>query len=276
MIVAVDIGGTKTIVAGFDASGKMVSEERVSTNLDTAEFSDTLLTLLERFSVNEVEAISLAAPGLINHEAGTIVYSPNLKWENYSIRDILSTRFSCPIYLGNDAHIAGIGATHAFDDIPRLSLYISVGTGIGIGVITHGEVDPALSRSEAGHMVFQTETGLQTWEEFASGRAIKKQFGRLAAELNDKADWQTIADLLAVGLRVLIPTLQPDIVIIGGGIGAHFEHFGDLLTKTLQAQLREPKLIKLPPIVKAIDAEKAVIHGCYYYALTQQTTNARS
>lgn len=272
MIVAVDIGGTKTIVAGFDSSGKMISEERVSTAKDTEEFSATLLSLLERFPANEVEAISAAAPGLIDIDAGVVVYSPNLKWENYPIREILSKRFSCPIYLGNDAHIAGIGATHALDDIPELSLYISVGTGIGIGIISNGKIDPAFSRSEAGHMVFQTENGLQTWEEFASGRAITKRFGRLAAELQDEAEWQIIADQLAVGLRVLIPALQPDIVIVGGGIGAHLEHFENPLIKALQTQLREPKLIKLPPIIKAIDPEKAVIHGCYYHALTQTTS----
>lgn len=269
MIIAVDIGGTKTIVAGFDESGKIVSEERVPTDKDPQQFSRTLLGLFARFDPQEVVAVCLAAPGRIESEQGIIAFSPNLGWENFALRDIVAQRFNCPIYLENDANAAGVGSVQALDTIPALSLYVTVGTGIGIGVITRGSLDPTLRHAEAGHMVFQTPRGLETWERFASGRAIAKRFGRLATEIRDQADWQTIVDEFAVGLRVLIPVLQPDVIIFGGGIGTHFKHFGPLLEQTLRNQMTEPRLVTVPPIIQASDPEKAVIRGCYYHASKQ-------
>lgn len=265
MIVAVDIGGTKTLAALFDEHGKVIAEKRILTNKNIQLFLQDLRTLLKEVAPNPAQAISIAAPGQINTKEGAIVYSPNLKWHNVALVHELMKEYSCPIYLQNDANIAGLGATRTMRTVPPLVLYVTIGTGIGTGVIINGHVNPALEHGEGGHMVFATQHGLREWEAFASGRAIYQRFGRLASDITNPADWQRVADALLVGFRVLIPILQPNLILIGGGVGTYFEHFQLPLQKMLRQEI--PQFIPIPPIQKVAQPEKAVIYGCYYHAL---------
>lgn len=272
MIIAVDVGGTKTLLVTFDGKGQVLHEDRFPTPSDPQEFLKELKSRLTAFD-GQPEILSVAVPGLVDVSNGVIEYLPNLGWAGLALRTELAQYMHCPIFIENDANIAGLGATHALEAMPRLSLYITIGTGIGTGVITNGAIDPALSRAEAGHMVFETERGLfQTWEQFASGRAITKEFGQLAADITSPQDWEKIASHLSVGLRVLIPALQPEVVIVGGGVGAHFSQFVEPLQQQLRSQI--PAFIPMPRLLQAIDAEKAVIHGCYFYALAQSAKSA--
>lgn len=272
MIIALDIGGTKTLLVAFDDVGQITHEERFTTEPDAQEFLKDLKNRLLSME-GQAKLLAVAVPGLIDPESGIIEYLPNLGWAHLPLKSELAQFMHCPIFIENDANIAGLGATHALETVPKLSLYITIGTGIGTGIITNGKIDAALSRAEAGHMVFETEKGLlQTWEQVASGRAITKEFGQLAADISSPQDWEKIAAHLSLGLRVLIPALQPEVVIIGGGVGAHFAHFAEPLQQQLRSQI--PAFIAMPKLIPAIDAEKAVIHGCYFYALSQLSTPA--
>ena len=267
MVVAIDIGGTKTLIVTFDKAGHALTEERFATDHNPQTFLNELEKRLSALRPETFETLAIAAPGLVDSKQGIVLYAPNLGWRDLPLKAELEKRYHCPIYVENDAKIAGLGATHALDTLPQLSLYVTIGTGIGTGIITNGKIDPALSRAEGGHMVFETEKDLlQTWEQFASGRAITQQFGRLAGDITNTEDWEKIAKNLCVGFRVLIPALQPDVVIVGGGVGTHFTQFANYLTTLLRQQI--PAFIPIPSFVQAIDPEKAVIHGCYYYALT--------
>lgn len=266
MIIAVDIGGTKTIVAALGDSGRILSEERITTSHNINEFTKDLLRLLQTATQGQTPtAISIASAGLVDSQKGLIIHSPNLTWTNFPIRDALSQTYQCPIYLENDASIAALASVKALKTTPTLALYVTIGTGIGTSIIMNGHLYPALSRSEAGHMVFETAEGLKSWESFASGRAITKQLGRLAADITDPQDWQSVAEHLAVGLRTLIPAIRPDVVILGGGVGTYFHSYSKQLEQLLQEQI--PKFIPLPTLVQANDPEKAVIHGCYHYVI---------
>jgi predicted NBD/HSP70 family sugar kinase len=268
MIVTIDIGGTKTLIVYFDILGKPIKEVRFATEHSPEEFLAHLDLELAQFTTDEIKAIAVAAPGMIDSKAGIILYSPNLKWKNIELTAHLSERFHCPIYLGNDANFAGLGAVQALDAIPPLALYITIGTGIGTGLIIDGDIHPAVTHAEGGHMLFQTEQGLQEWEQFASGKAIAARYKRLAIDIQEDSHWKQIAFQLVVGLRALIPALQPNIIIFGGGVGTQFDRFTGHLQTQLRAEL--PAFIPLPTFIQAIDPEKAVIHGCYYYALTHQ------
>jgi predicted NBD/HSP70 family sugar kinase len=116
-------------------------------------------------------------------------------------------------------------------------------------------------------MVLQHNGQLKKWEDIASGKAIVKRFGKKAAEIDDPAVWATYAADLAIGLRVLISVVQPEVVIIGGGVGAHFDKFGKLLIEELNKT--ESDMVKIPPIIGAQRAEEAVIYGCYEFIKQQ-------
>jgi predicted NBD/HSP70 family sugar kinase len=221
---------------------------------------------LQRFRKSEISAISIAAPGLIGPD-GTILRCGKLPWKNFSLKQLLMPYFPCHIFVENDANLGGLGETQSLSPIPPLVLYLTISTGIGSGIITDGRLNPTLSNSEAGHMVLPTMNGPQVWQDFASGSAIKKHFQHLAADIRDLEDWEEIVDNLALGLEVLIPALQPNIVIMGGSIGEYYERFGPLLCTVLRQRL--PSYIDLPEIRQAAHVAEAVLYGCYHYAIHQ-------
>lgn len=270
MIVAVDVGGTKTLVVPLDDKGKMAKPViRITTPNDPSIFLLELKKILSTFDPSSIEEIVIGVPGIVNSD-GMILRCGNLPWNNFALKKILSVDYHCPIFVQNDAKLAGLAETNALKEMPPLSLYVTIGTGIGTGIITHGKLDTALSLSEAGHMVLLTPSGLDTWENFASGHAIAKRLGYEAHEIVDKQDWKKIAENIATGLMALIPALQPDIVIIGGGIGLYFEQYSQHLHQVLEKNI--PDFINLPFIKQAVHPYEAVLYGCYYYATHQRQT----
>lgn len=266
MIIAVDIGGTKTLVASFEGTRSIINEERFPTPQDEQQFLHELGSALERFKAQSAEAICVAVPGIISAD-GVIKRCGNLPWTNFPLKKLLAEKLNRPVVIQNDAKLAGLAETRSLTEIPPLSVYVTVSTGIGTGIITHGRIEPALANSEGGHMKLQTPSGFTDWESFASGRAIREEFGHMAADIQDPAEWHEIAEKLALGLQTLIPLLQPQVVIVGGSIGTYFEQYGTLLTEILHHRLSP--FIDMPHIVQAKHPEEAVVYGCYYYATHQ-------
>lgn len=268
MIVTVDIGGTKTLVTSFDSQGFMDKVvDKIATPSDPNEFIIELKKLLARFDTKNIESIAIGVPGIVDHN-GSVVHCGNLPWNDFPLRSILSKAYACPIFVQNDAKLAGLAETHSLPQLPYLCLYVTIGTGIGTGIIIHGKLDKALAKSEAGHMLFEKGGSIREWESFASGHAIVERFGHTAEDIHNPSDWQEIAEDFAIGLQTLIPALQPDVIIIGGGIGLYFERFQKVLHELLSSRL--PEIITMPLIKQASHPEQAVIYGCYYYATHQR------
>ena len=111
---------------------------------------------------------------------------------------------------------------------------------------------------------FEYHNKLTPWEDFASGRAIHERYGKLARDISDPKIWQQIARDLSVGLIANIAIVQPDAVVVGGGVGSHFDKFGSFLRAEMKRY--ETPLIPIPPILPAKNSESAVIYGCYELA----------
>lgn len=269
MIIAVDIGGTKTLVASFHGERSVTNEERFPTPHEPGDFLRELLAVLERFKADTAQAICVAAPGIISQD-GVVLRCSNLPWKNFELKKLLSQHYKCPVFINNDAKLAGLAETHSLPNIPPLCVYITVSTGIGTGIITHGRLDSALATSEGGHMVLRTSEGSREWEKFASGHAIRDHFGAMAADIHDPQQWQEIVERLTVGFEALIPLLQPQVIIVGGSVGTYFDRFGHLLAEVLRQRI--PRYIDMPQIVQAQHPQEAVVYGCYYYATHQGIT----
>lgn len=264
-MIAVDTGGTKTLVAGFNKDGIPESQIKFETPKDTTEYINQLRsTITTNYSDKPVEAIVLAIPGVIKN--GVIIWCGNLDWKNFDVASALAGVLGdTPIFIENDAKLAGLGETRMLETIPPQSLYITISTGIGSGIIIDGHINQALHNSEAGHELIEFEGTLREWENFASGKAIFNTYGKYARDITDKQTWDQIADRISLGFLDLIPILQPDIIIIGGSIGTYFDRYGQQLQAILKEKL--PPTIPCPPFVQAKYPEQAVIYGCYYYAL---------
>jgi predicted NBD/HSP70 family sugar kinase len=265
MIVTVDTGATKTLVAIFTKNGILGEQFKFPTPKNSKKYVKLLrATLTERYSNKNVDAIIIALPGIIKN--GVAVWCNNLKWKNFdaasAFRGVLG---KVPVFIENDANLAGLAETHEVHPTPALSMYVTISTGIGTGVIVNGKINPSISHCEGGHSIVEFDNKLQEWEAFAAGSAIVRVYGKYAHDITSKKTWGLIVDRISRGFLAIIPVLQPNIIIIGGSVGTYFERYGKQLHKILKEKL--PSHIPLPKIVQAKHPEQAVIYGCYYYAL---------
>ena len=110
------------------------------------------------------------------------------------------------------------------------------------------------------------------WEDFASGRAIVRRFGKKAASITDDGTWQRIANDLTAGFTELIAIMQPDVIVIGGSVGNYFDRFEPYLLREIK---RYPNpLLQLPAFRKASRPDKAVLYGCYDLARSRYGTRS--
>lgn len=265
MIVAVDTGGTKTLIAGYTEDGKITTEFKFPTPSNRSEYVETLTTHLKAlFDPAQVDVIVIALPGIIKE--GVAVWCNNLHWRNFDLgREMKGVLGKAPIYIENDANLAGLAETRQRTPMPLSSLYVTVSTGIGSGVITNGKIDPGLRHSEAGRALIEYDGVVREWETFGSGKAIYNTYGKYARDIHSKRTWRKIADRISRGFLAVIPIIQPDMIIIGGSIGTYFKQYEEDLKGILKEKL--PDHIPLPKLVQAKHPEEAVIYGCYYYAL---------
>jgi predicted NBD/HSP70 family sugar kinase len=270
MLVAVDTGGTKTLVASFLEDGRIGEQFKFPTPKTTHEWTATLKEVLEtHFGTETVEAIVVAMPGIVKN--GVAIWCNNLKWANFDVASALTGILGgAPLFIENDANLAGLAETRQLKEIPALSLYVTISTGIGSGIITEGTINPDLRHSEAGRSLVEFDGAVREWESFASGKAIYEAYGKYARDITSKRIWHNIADRISRGFLAIIPVLQPDVIIVGGSIGTYFEHYGKDLHGLLKEHL--PAHIPAPKLVQAKHPELAVIYGCYYYALDALTT----
>lgn len=263
MLITIDTGGTKTLISAFNASGKLDDIIKIPTPHDPSEYAKTLTDIVrDRYAHKQVEVIVLAIPGIVKD--GVVLWCSNLPWENLPLSTMLKDMLpGVPLLIDNDAKLAGLGEARSLAKIPDTVLYVTISTGIGAGLIANGSIDKGMRFSEIGHMPLEYDGRIRTWESFASGKAITAAYKKLARDITSPRIWRQISDRMSRGFLVAIPAMQPDLIIIGGGIGTYFNRYGDFLTGLLKENL--PPHIPCPRIVQAKHPEEAVLYGCYYY-----------
>lgn len=262
MYLAIDIGGTKTLLAAFTKEGKLRSTHRFATNPDYKHFKHDLAEELKnQFPSFHFTHGCCAVPARIDHKRGVALGFGNLEWVNIPIRRDLEVITKLPMIIENDAKLGGLSEALLVLDRYKKVLYLTISTGIGGGVIINGVIDPNLIDSEPGQMVIEHKGVSDRWEHFASGKAIVRRYHKRAADIDDPATWEIICHDLAAGMAILLATMQPEVVIIGGGVGAHFKKFGDILNRQLAKY--ETPLVSVPPVIGAERPDEAVIYGCY-------------
>jgi len=267
MLVVVDTGGTKTLVSSFNKTGKLGVQVKFPTPQDPNEYIKLLKsTLIDNYRDQAVDAIVIAVPGTLNKNNITI-WCPNLpKWAKFDIpKSLHGILGKAPILVENDANLAGLYETRILYEIPAQCLYVTVSTGIGTGIITDGHINPSLRNSEGGRALIEFDGVTREWQNFASGKSFYQTYGKYLHDITSKRIWDKIADRISRGFLVLIPTLQPDVIVIGGSAGTYFAKFGPQLQNILKEKL--PAHIPCPKFATAKNSELAVIYGCYYYAI---------
>lgn len=269
MLVAVDTGGTKTLITSFAANGKPGESFRYPTPRSEDEYIALLVEHIhEHYARKPIDGIVIGVPGVIKNNS--IAWGGgNLGWENFDIATPIRVAFSCPVWIENDANLAGLAEARMMRKTPASCFYVTISTGIGTGIILDGQIASGLSSSEGGHSLVEYDGKVRQWESFASGKSIYRTYGKYARDITSKTVWKQIADKISRGFLALIPVLQPEVIVIGGSIGTYFDRYYPTLKRILEESL--PAHIDVPEIRQAAHPEEAVIYGCYYYGKDKLT-----
>lgn len=230
-IGALEAGGTKMVVAIGNEQGEIL--DRLSIPTQTPE--TTMPQLTEYFKDNSIDALGIGCFGPIdlNRESATYGYitsTPKLPWRNYNIVGTFSEALQVPIGFDTDVNASAIGeATWGSTKDVRNSIYITIGTGVGVGVIIDGKPHHGMLHPEAGHILLakhpkDTFKGTCPYHEncmegLAAGPAIEARYGKKAYELAEQVEvWELEGYYIAQALVNYILTLSPQRIILGGGV----------------------------------------------------------
>ena len=267
MILAVDIGGTKTLLACFDEHGNLVKSQKFATDQDYKKFITEFEELIKTLGEHEYQAACIAIPGVVDRKHGRGISFGNLRWENVPIEADVEKLINAPVIIENDAKAGGFYEAGIIRNEFKKVLFITVGTGIGIAYIVDNIINETFGDRGGNRLLLEHQGKLVSWESFASGKAILRRFGKKASDITDEKTWATIAHDLALGVLELIALFDTDVIIFGGGVGSNFERFGNKLVTELN-KYKTP-LMPIPPVRKAKRPEEAVIYGCYELAKTK-------
>jgi glucokinase len=262
MYLGIDIGGTKTLLATLDEKGVIQESYRFITPDKYGDFLKDLALGVDKLSTKKFLATGVGVPGKLNRKEGIdLAFGSNRKlWNNIPIRDDIRKIVNCKVSIENDANLAGLSEALLAKQFNKV-LYVTISTGIGTGFIVDRQIDADMLDTEGGHIMLEHGNKIESWETFASGKAIVKRFGKRASDITDEKTWRIIARNIALGLVNLIVIMQPDVIILGGGVGAHYEKYADFLSEYLKEY--KDSLFNIPVIQKAVRPELAVIYGCY-------------
>ena len=190
LVVGLDLGGTQIRTVLADATGKTMARHSTLTmaHEGPSAVQERIYSAIAAVLPSDgVAAIGVGAPGPTDPYQGVILMGPNLPgWRNVNLADLISRRFDTPVFVGNDANLAGL-AEHRYGAGRGVShmVYITVSTGIGSGVIIDGRM--LLGRrglaAEIGHMTIDVhresndadKTIVGTLEGLASGPHIAQR-----------------------------------------------------------------------------------------------------
>lgn len=290
--VGIDVGGTKTAAALVGGDGSVLALETLPTPADDVEATlETIVKAARAVMTPGVGGVGIAAAGLVAWKTGELVFAPNLAWRQVPLARYLTSELGVPVVADNDNTAAAwgehvFGAGRGVEDL----LLVGVGTGIGGGIVSGGRLFHGAHgfAAEIGHVVMDPAGPLcgcgnrGCWEQLASGQAVTRA-GRAAvrdgartvladltagdpdritgpmvtraARDGDATSIAILADVghwLGVGIGGLVNILDPEIVVMAGGVA----EAGDLLLDPARAAYRDTvEAAEMRPDVPIVMAE---------------------
>ncbi len=251
MYLAIDIGGTKTLIALFSRRGRLIRKRKFKTAQGSKTFIDNLLLNLSFFKKFKIKSVVVAIPGVVQKNYS--VNFGNRNWAGIDLYTPIKNLFNCEIYFENDANL---GSLYEAYRLAGRTIFLTFSTGIGGGIVEKNRILSASNNFEPGHSMYFYEGSIKEWEDIAAASAIES-FYHLdrATDLRDKKALNDVAKRISLGLPDIIKKYRPDTIIIGGPMGKIFKLFEEYLPKDLGVKFKRPKR----PL-------ESVVYGCYIYA----------
>ena len=223
---ALEAGGTKMVCAIGNENGEIL--EQVSIPTETPEI--TIPKLLDFFRGKQIEALGIGCFGPIDVDRdsetyGYITTTPKLAWQNYNIVGAFKKELGVPVGFDTDVNGSALGEyTWGIAKGLHSCIYITIGTGVGVGVIVDGNLVHGMMHPEGGHVLLSrlpedAYKGFCPFHEncmegLAAGPAIEGRWGKKAIELADRAEvWEMEAHYIAQALVNYMMLVSPQRII---------------------------------------------------------------
>lgn len=250
MYLAIDIGGTKTLIAAFSKHGKIIRKAKFKTAEESETFINDLVSHLKAFQSYQITTVVVAIPGLVQKNYS--VKFGNRDWDGIDLFTPIKSLFDCPIYFENDANLATLYEAHG---LRGKTIFLTFSTGIGGGIVENGKILPESASFEPGHVKYAYSGKVAEWEDIASAKAIEEFYNvDKATNLKTREAMKDIAKRIYLGLPDIVEAYRPRRIVLGGPLGKIFMSYFIYLPKRLGVSLRRPKR----PL-------ESVIYGCYLY-----------
>lgn len=288
--IGIDIGGTGIQTGVVDEDGKLLAKDGIVTRTDlpfeeqVKQMTDCALETLKKsgYTLDDLASVGVGVPGVVDPRTGVIPFCTNLGWVNVPLRDTIRKYIDKPIFIDNDATVAGLAesvvgvsaGTHS-------SVFLTLGTGVGAGIVLGGRVWSGFHGvgSEVGHMIMELDGEPCTCgsngclERYTSATAIIRM-GREAvakhpeslimtlcqgdpAKINAKLVFDAAREgdeqgkkvfrryvrYLAQAIANVINFLDPEVIVLGGGVSKA----GDFLLDAVRAEVPHYLLYKTMP-----------------------------
>ena len=284
LLGAIEAGGTKFVVAVADENFNIIDRTAFPT-LDGEQTLDQAIAFFDQY--DNIDAIGIAAFGPIDivpesKTYGYVLDTPKHGWSGYDFLGRMKAWRDIPYYWTTDVNGAGWAefTTGAAKDVDNM-VYLTVGTGVGAGIVSGGHLVSGYGHPEAGHIFLQKHPedtyagncpfhGANCLEGLAAGPAIEERWGMSAKEIpDDHLAWRMEAFYLAQAILDYTMILRPEKVVLGGGV-PHREILFPLIRESFAEQMHD--YLAVPPlddyIVPVANGDNAGILGCFYLAKT--------
>jgi glucokinase len=277
-VLGVDLGGTYLRVAVAAADGPPLTErvERLGA-VSAAALSGRVRELVEELAPEGIAALGAGLPGPVDRRGrlGAVVNAPALT--GAPIGALLAEELAVPVRVDNDVNLAALGEQRHGDAVGDLC-FVAVGTGIGMGIVVDGQVVRG-ARGGAGELgllpvaprrVVPGPDELGPLEAIAAGAGLAARWrahtgrpasGRdvyRAADAGDPAARTLIdeqVEALAMAIRAVEAMLDPELIVLGGGIGAR----DDVFNRLHDALATQPR--PMPRLRRSVLGERAGVLG---------------
>ncbi|NFS30463.1 ROK family protein [Clostridium botulinum] len=244
--IGIDIGGTNLRAAILDEECNLVDKLKISNEVEKGpeyNLDKLILEIKERWSDKEIISVGVGCPGPLDIRSGTILVTPNLRtWEYFKLKEYLENKFDLPVFVNNDANVAGyseamVGAGKGAESV----YYMTLSTGIGGGFIYKGEIVSGFNSiaAEIGNMIINEDTYKHSNMNYGGleGQCSGVNIARISSEIiggelttkdvfqgAEKGNMELQKMLsewvinVSKAIANIIVTVDPEVIVLGGSV----------------------------------------------------------
>ena len=290
--ICLDVGGTKVLGAIFNEKKEIIyrlKKRSKAGDNQTADIEQVIISVVEEMIKESgidrkaIRALASCAPGVIDQDTGTVLFTPNLPMRNYDMKGAMEKHFGIPFFVGNDVNLGVLGEyKYGAGQGYRNIVGFFVGTGMGGGLILNGELYTGhqFKAAEYGHMIldpegplcncgqrgcleaFSSKQGMSAYirqqvargrktmmAEFVKDGVFRSKPLKKALDAGDAVATEAVdraCHYLAIATGNMINTFSPDLILYGGGV---MEALGDVFLEKILSEVDRYCMTAIRPTV---------------------------